>query len=182
MLEDNFNDTLNTNWKFWGEPRPTVRKGFGDSWLDLKAADKPNLAGITSLLQINNSPGIMIEFEAQLNPGYPNYPIYFDWDPNYFYRGPDNSEPTIVHLEIQRNLILLKTPAAKLSCQETMDGRERRMYKIIFTSADEVELLIDDNDEPLCKLEMGISPTLGRISFTGTGWITRILITNAVER
>jgi hypothetical protein len=179
MLEDDFNEALSTNWKTWGDPRPSIRKGFGDNWLDLKAADKPGQSGVTSRLELENSPGNSLELEAQLNSSYPQYPLLFDWDPIQFDRGPINTTPTIVHMEIQKSMTILQTPAANNSCQTPLDGTTKHIFVIKFTADKIVELYIDSSEDPACQLDMGIKPVPGRISFTGTGWLTRVLVTGS---
>ncbi len=176
ILEDQFDDTLSTNWKSWGDPRPALKKGFGDSWLDLKAADRPGDAGVTSKVEISNSPGIKIELEAQLNPSYPQYWMYFDWDPLQFVRGPENSEPTIVHLVVQKNQVLLQSPAANNSCSVVLDGATKHVYTLIFRTEKIVELIVDGNPQPGCAIDMGVIPVPGRITFSGNGWVTRIKV------
>jgi hypothetical protein len=179
LLEDEFTENLNANWLAWGDPRPNLRKGFGDSWLDLKAADKPSEAGTTSRLEIENGPGVRIEFEAQLNPGFPQYPLIFDWDPIQFDRGPINTTPTVVHFEIRKSMAILQAPAASNICQADVDGTVKHNYTIAFSADKIVELYIDEDQTPLCHLDMGIKSVPGRISFTGNGWVTRILVTNS---
>jgi hypothetical protein len=178
LLEDDFSDALNINWKAWGEPRPTIRTGFGDSWLDLKAADKPGQSGVTARIELANSPGSTVEFEAQLNSGYPQFPILFDWDPFQFIRGPENTEPTIVHFELRRNLAVLQAPAANNTCQTPLDGLKKHIYRIRFADEKLVELYVDSSEQPLCQIDMGVKPVPGNVSFSGTGWITRILVTS----
>jgi len=179
LLTDEFSDALNVHWKTWGEPRPTLRKGFGDSWLELKAADEPTQAGVTCRTEIDNAPGTAIEFLAQLTPGYPQYWLHLDWDPLQFDRGPENISPTIVHLEVQKNLVLVQAPAANHSCRVELDGTIQHRYILKFISDKIVELYIDEAIQPLCSVDMGIKPVPGRISFSGNGWVTRILVTGA---
>lgn len=179
IIEDEFDTALNEQWVAWGNPRPTIRSGFGDSWLDLKAADNPSQAGVTARKEVPNSIGTEIEFEAQLNSGYPLYPVLFDWDPIQFDRGPDNSLPTVLHLEIQKARVVLQAPAANNSCQSPLDGTKKHIYLIKFLSEKNAALYLDDGASPVCELEIGIKPISGRISFTGTGWITRIKVSGA---
>ncbi len=177
LLEDEFSETLSTYWKAWGEPRPTLRQGFGDSWLELKAADKPTQAGVTCRTEVSNAPGTMIEFLAQLTPGYPQYRLYLDWDPLQYDRGPNNTSSTIIHLEVQKNLVLVQAPAANHSCQVDLDGTIQHRYILRFITDKIVELYVDEGIQPRCSVDMGIKPVPGRISFTGNGWVTRILVT-----
>ena len=179
IFEDDFDEALNVNWLAWGNPRPTIRNGFGDNWLELKAADVPSAAGVTSRVEIANSEDTTIEFAAQLNPGFPNYPLFFDWDPIQIQRGPQNPDPTVVHLEIRKNLILMQAPAANNSCPLNMDGTKHHDYFIKFLAEKIVELYIDSSEQPLCKLNMGIIPVSGKISFTGSGWVTLVHVIGA---
>ena len=124
LLNDYFNDPLNINWKAWGSPRPILRSGPGDNWLELTATEKPETAGVTTRMEIANSPGNVIEFEGQLNPNYANFPLFFDWDPLQFDRGPENTTPTVLHLAIQNNRIVLQAPAANNTCQKEFKGAQ----------------------------------------------------------
>ena len=57
LLNDYFNDPLNINWKAWGSPRPILRSGPGDNWLELTATEKPETAGVTTRMEIASAPG-----------------------------------------------------------------------------------------------------------------------------
>ena len=179
LLNDDFNGPLNVNWKSWGSPRPIIRKGPGDSWVELTATDKPETAGVTSRAQIANVPGNVIEFEGQLNPNYANFPLIFDWDPLQFDRGPENTTLTVLHLSVQSTRIVFMAPAANNTCQKEFDGTKQHRYTLKFIADKKVELYIDGIDTPLCQLDLGIMAIPGRLSFTGTGWITRILVTGS---
>lgn len=178
LIEDEFSESLATHWRAWGNPLPTLRKGFGDSWLDLKAVEEPGGAGVTSRVEIENSPGVRIAFDAQLNPGYPQFPLLLDWDPLQFDRGPANTTPTIVHFELRRSTVSLQAPAANNNCQVDLDGTVQHTFLIQFSEEKLVSLYIDDSPQPLCQLDMGIIPVPGKLSFTGNGWVTRILVTS----
>ena len=179
LLNDDFNGPLNVNWKNWGSPRPIIRSGPGDSWVELTATDKPEVAGVTSRAQIASVPGNVIEFEGQLNPNYANFPLIFDWDPLQFDRGPENTTLTVLHLSIQSTRIVFMAPAANNTCQKEFDGTKQHRYTLKFIADKKVELYIDGIDTPLCQLDLGIMAIPGRLSFTGTGWITRILVTGS---
>ncbi len=181
LLDDSFGGTLNTNWEVWGEPRPIIRTGFNDLWLDLKAADKLGRAGVTSRIEIPNIQGVSIEFDAQLNSTYPQFPILFDWDPSYFKRGTENTEPTILHMEIRQGQIILLAPAAQDSCLYPSDGRKKHTYRLSFTETDKIRLTIDSHDPAVCDLEYGFESTVGRISFTGNGWISRVQVSAPIN-
>jgi hypothetical protein len=179
LLNDYFNDPLNLNWKAWGSPRPILRSGPGDNWLELTATEKPETAGVTTRMEIASTPGNVIEFEGQLNPNYANFPLYFDWDPLQFDRGPENTTPTVLHLEILNNRIILKAPAANNTCQKGFEGAKQHRYLLKFTGEKLVELYIDGNEQAICQLDTGIKAIPGRISFSGTGWVSHVLITGS---
>ena len=179
LLADDFNGPLNVNWKSWGSPRPIIRSGPGDNWLELTATDKPETAGVTSRAQISNAAGNVIEFEGQLNPNYANFPLLLDWDPLQFDRGPENTTLTVMHLSIQSTRVVLSAPAANNSCQKEFDGTKQHSYVLKFIAEKTVELYIDGIEPALCQLDLGIMAIPGRISFTGTGWVTRIIVTGS---
>jgi hypothetical protein len=179
LLQDDFNDPLNIKWKAWGNPRPVIRSGPGDNWMELTATEKPETAGVTARASIANSPGNVIEFVGLVNPNYTNFPLFFDWDPLQFDRGPENTSLTVLHLKIQSTRIVFQAPAANNTCQKEFDGAKQHTITIKFIGEKKVELYIDGNEQAICQLDMGIKAVSGRISFTGTGWVTRILVTGS---
>jgi hypothetical protein len=179
LLNDYFNDPLNLNWKAWGSPRPILRSGPGDNWLELTATEKPETAGVTTRMEIASTPGNVIEFEGQLNPNYANFPLYFDWDPLQFDRGPENTTPTVLHMEILNNRIILQAPAANNTCQKGFEGAKQHRYMLKFSGEKLVELYIDGNEQAICQLDTGIKAIPGRISFSGTGWVSHVLVTSS---
>lgn len=179
LLNDNFNDPLNVNWKAWGSPRPVIRSGPGDNWLELTATEKPETAGVTSRAEIASAPGNVIQFEGQLNPNYANFPLFFDWDPIQYDRGPENTNLTVLHLAIQSSRIVLQAPAANNTCQKEFEGAKQHSYILKFVAEKKVALFIDGSDKAICELDMGVMAVPGRISFTGTGWVTHILVTGS---
>jgi len=182
LLRDDFSGSLGENWKTWGNPRPSIQSGPDKKWLNLTATEKPGSAGVTSRLEIENAPGVRGEFSAQLNPIYPQYPLILDWDPYTFDRGPDNSAATIIRFELQKSGAVFQTPVSKKRCKTDLDGLVMHRFTISFTINDAVELFIDDSQVPACTLEMGFKPSSGRISFTGTGWVTQIVFTSSKTR
>jgi hypothetical protein len=179
LLVDDFNGPLNVNWKSWGSPRPIIRSGPGDNWLELTATDKPDTSGVTSRAQIPSAAGNVIEFQGQLNPNYANFPLLLDWDPLQFDRGPENTTLTVMHLSIQSTRVVLSAPAANNSCQKESDGTKQHSYVLKFIAEKKVELYIDGIEPALCQLDLGIMAIPGRITFTGTGWVTRIIVTGS---
>ncbi len=177
LLNDYFTDPLNVNWKAWGSPRPILRSGPGDNWLDLTATEKPETAGVTTRMEIATASGNMIEFEGQLNPNYANFPLLFDWDPLQYDRGPENTNPSVLHLEILNNRIVLQATAANNTCQKEFAGAKQHRYVLKFVGEKQVELYIDGNDQAICQLDLGIKAIPGRISFSGTGWVSHVLVT-----
>ena len=179
LLNDYFNDPLNINWKAWGNPRPILRSGPGDNWLELTAIEKPEIAGVTTRMEVASAAGNVIEFEGQLNPNYANFPLFFDWDPLQFDRGPENTNPTVLHMEILNKRIVLQTPAANNTCQKDFEGAKQHRFLLKFAGEKQVELYIDGNDQAICQLDMGIKAIPGRISFSGTGWVSHVLVTGS---
>ena len=121
----------------------------------------------------------MVEFEGQLNPNYANFPLFFDWDPLQFDRGPENTTLTVLHLAIQKNRIVLQAPAANNTCQKEFEGAKQHRYVLKFVGDKQVALYIDDSEQAMCQLDLGIMAIPGRISFTGTGWVSHVLVTGS---
>ena len=179
LLNDYFNGPLNVNWKAWGNPRPILRSGPGDNWLDLTATEHPEMAGVTTRMEIANAPGNVFEFEGQLNPNYVNFPLFFDWDPLQYDRGPENPNPGVLHLAIQNKQIVLQASAANNNCQKEFEGAKQHRYILKFVGDKQLALYIDGSDQPICQLDLGIKAIPGRISFSGTGWVSHILVTGS---
>jgi hypothetical protein len=179
LLNEYFTGPLNVNWKAWGSPRPIISSGPGNNWLELTATEKPEMAGVTTRMEIANAPGNVIMFEGQLNPNYANFPLIFDWDPLQFDRGPDNTTLTVLHLEIQNARIVLQAPAANNTCQKGFEGAKQHSYILKFVADKQVELYIDGNNQALCALDLGVKAIPGRITFTGTGWVSHVLVTGS---
>jgi len=182
ILDDEFSENLSENWRTWGNPLPTLKKGFGDSWLDLKAVDKPAEAGTTTRKEITLAPGISIIMEAQLNPTYPQSPLLIDWDPYQFIRGPANSAPTQLHLEIKKNRIEMLAPVTNGKCEIELDGTIKHIFSLVVTDEHTMELSVDEDRQSLCQLDLGVTLGLGRLSFSGNGWVTRIHIADSHSR
>jgi len=182
ILDDEFSETLSENWRAWGNPLPTLKKGFGDSWLDLKAVDNPAEAGATTRKEITLAPGIWIVVEAQLNPTYPQSPLMIDWDPFQFIRGPANSTPTQLHLELKKNRIQLLAPVTNEKCEIELDGTIKHIFSLFFADEQTMELSIDEDLQSLCQLDLGVPLGPGRLSFSGNGWVTRIRVSDSQPR
>lgn len=179
ILEDEFSENLSENWRSWGNPFPTLRKGFGDSWLDLKAADKAGEAGTTTRKELSLAPGVWLVWEAQLNPTYPQFSLFLDWDPAGFMRGPSNSAPTQLRYELQKSRVLLLAPVTNAKCDIALDGTTKHTFALFLVDEQKVDFFIDDLHQSLCQLDLGVTPGLGRISFSGNGWVTRIRVSDS---
>jgi hypothetical protein len=178
ILEDDFSGDLNTLWAIWGKPRPKIDSGPGDSWLDLAAPDDPRAAGVTTKALVPNEPGVEIAFTAQLNPLYSQHMMVIDWDKIPFERVPESKEPGDIHLEIRNNKLILRTPLTRDLCQLDWLGVASHTYRLKIVEGPGVELYVDEETLPLCKMaSIGQTPTRGRVSISGVGWVTYIIIT-----
>jgi hypothetical protein len=179
IFEDDFSGTLNAYWRAWGDPRPKINTGPGDSWLDLTAAEDFGSGGVTSRTEVPSDPGVEILFRGQLNESYPQYELFFDWDPLQYDRGPANKDPGVIHFELRRNQLILLTPLTDEKCEVELDGTGTHTYRIRIFDGQSLELFIDaDETLPGCQItNIGLAPVPGTISFTGVGWITHVVVT-----
>jgi hypothetical protein len=183
LLFDDFTDSLAFNWNTWGNPRPLIKPGPQSSWLDLVAEDS-GAAGVTSKREkaIPNASGVVIEFGAQLNERFPQYVLMFDWDPMSYDRGPDNRDPGAIHLEIRRNKMQFSTPRTASGCESELAGTVSHTFTLRIVEGQGVDLYIDGDGLPVCRIaNMGQEVVAGRISFTGLGWVTRVLVTGPAK-
>ncbi len=178
LFDDPFDNGLRGYWRTWGSPRPTIDSGPGDSWLYLKDP-APGSGGVTTRPEfpVDNAPGAVYEFQAQLDPNYPQGMLIFDWDPPTYDRGPENRDPGLLRLEIQNARLALRGRLTKSVCTHEIDGKIMHTYTLRVLNEQAVTLTLDGQAEPLCRLDsMGLAPVPGSISFTGLGWITRVKI------
>ena len=175
IFEDDFSGALNAYWRAWGDPRPKISTGPGDNWLDLTAAEDYGSGGVTSQPEIVTAPGTEITFRGQLNESYPQYVMFFDWDPLHYRRGPDNQDPGVIHFELHRNRLVLFTPLTKANCEKELDGTTMYTYRMSIREGQSLDLYIDEELTPVCQIaDIGLAPVPGKISYTGVGWITEV--------
>lgn len=178
LLDDLFDNGLRGYWRTWGSPRPTIDSGPGDSWLYLKDP-APGSGGVTTRPEfpVDNAPGAVYEFQAQLDPNYPQGMLIFDWDPPTYDRGPENRDPGLLRLEIQNARLVLRGRLTKAVCAQEIDGKAMHTYTLQVLDGQAVDLTLDGQTQPLCHMDtMGLAPVPGSISFTGLGWVTRVKI------
>jgi hypothetical protein len=179
LFEDPFDGSLREHWVSWGEPRATIGSGFGDNWLYLKAID-PGQAGVTTRPEFffSNAPGVEIEFDAQMDEKYPQAALILDWDPTTFDRGPENREEGILRLEIRLKQIKLYGRATREVCEQAIASAASHTYLLRLTEGQGVALFLDGAEQPICQLaSMELPPELGKLSFSGLGWVSRVKVT-----
>jgi len=175
IFEDDFSGALNAHWRAWGDPRPKISTGPGDNWLDLTAAEDYGSGGVTSRPEIVTAPGTEIVFRGQLNESYPQYVMFFDWDPLHYRRGPDNQDPGVIHFELHRNRLEVFAPLTRGNCEKELDGTAVHTYQMSIREGQSLELYIDGEPTPACQIaDIGLAPVPGTISFTGVGWVTEV--------
>jgi len=183
LLVDDFEGPLSLNWNTWGNPRPHVKPGPQGSWLEL-VAEEVGAAGITSKRekQVPNAPGVVIEFEAQLDERFPQYVLIFDWDQMSYDRGPENRDPGAIHIDIRRDTMKFGTPMTAQGCERGLTGTVSHTFTLQIVEGQGVDLYLDGDGLPICRVtDMGQEVVPGRISFTGLGWVTRVLVTDQAK-
>jgi uncharacterized Zn finger protein (UPF0148 family) len=181
IFEDSFDGGINSNWKPWGKAQyyPSIKRGPEGGWLELIAYENSGSAGVTSKSEINSSAGTEIEFEAQLNPNYPQFPLIFDWDPLNNPRTINSESPGVVHFEINTDKLILKSLFNQQStCTRPINGARKRKYFIKFTENQGVLMSVEgDLVEPCSIPDIGQPSMKGRITFTGMGWVMYVRVT-----
>jgi hypothetical protein len=178
LFKDEFSSDLNALWSVWGEPRPKISKGPGDSWLDLAVSDLLGSDGVTSKQEVKNDSGVHITLQGQLNTTYPQFSLILDWDPIQVNRASGGQDAGIIHLEIHKDKAILKTPLTNSTCTVTLDGVEPHTYRLLIAGRG-VELSVDQEASLACgSKDMGLAPTAGKVSLTGVGWVTQIEVTH----
>jgi hypothetical protein len=145
VLEGDFSSGINTNWDVWGEPRPKISSGPGDSWLDLAVADTPGVAGVTSKQEFILDAGVEIVIEGELNKTFPRR-LIVDWDTVKAPRGPEivahgyhppgNFKGSMLCQRLTRN-----------SCEE-ISGAEAHIYRLRLLGDQGLELYLDQDIVP----------------------------------
>ncbi len=177
ILEDQFDSTLALNWRVWGSPRPIIEHGFGDNYLSLTATNTAD-AGVTSKIDFPLNAGVEMSFGAQLQPGYTQYTLIFNWDPPQFVREPGNNEPGILQVEISINEVVVRAALTNDRCEAPVRGSEAHDYLLRVLEEKSVALHVDESTEPVCTLtDIGLeAPITGRVTFRGMGLVTRVLV------
>jgi len=178
LLDDNFDIAINLNWEPWGLPRPAIIKAPTDNYLELRAEESGS-AGITAKMDISSTPGVIFEFDASMNKLTPRYRMIFDWDPvDTPRRGPETSKLGVIRFELQETKLTLKGSLIDEKCERDINGVDLHTFILKIVDGQGVELYVDEDTSPICRIEdMGREPTPGRISFSGLGWVTRVLVT-----
>jgi len=177
ILEEEFESILADNWSVWGKPHPLIERGFGDNYLSLTSTGSAE-AGVSSKAEFPIEPGLEIVFDAQLQPVYPQYALVFSWDPLQFVRTPGNNEPGVIQLEIYNEKVVLRTALTNGRCDAPVPGVNDHVYKILVREEYVVELYIDDEDQPVCKIEnFGLEASIpGRITFRDMGLVSSVFV------
>jgi hypothetical protein len=179
ILEDEFDAVLGTNWLVWGQPRPVIEQGFGDNYLSLKspiAAD----AGVTSKAEFALEPDVEMNFRAQLQPGYSQYPLIFSWDPKQHVREPGNNEPGVLQVEISLDKVMISSALTSEQCVASIRGVDVHDYLLRIVGDNAVDLYVDGEAQPVCALtDIGMqAPIVGRITFRWMGLVSSVMVTS----
>jgi uncharacterized Zn finger protein (UPF0148 family) len=183
LLSDGFDGSVEDfrkNWKIWqaefSGKLPQWKATLGV--VQLTADGDPGIAGMTSNVIIPNDPGVEITFNAQLYQKTSNQVLIFDWDPIDSPRGFLSVASGVIHLEITPKKLTFETPNGDIeSCESPVVGTEGHDYRIVI-SEQGVSLYVDTDTEPACpNKSMGVAPGQGRITFTGVGYLTSVLVT-----
>jgi hypothetical protein len=181
VFEDEFNGDLRDKWRIWGSPLPKIDEGFGDRYLYLIDEGTPGDAGVTTKLEIFNSPGTQIQFVAQLMSDRVDFALILDWHDARIRLG-SLLEDGVIHLEILNDNLILAAPITKESCDKPVVGFKQHTYRIRIVDRGGLPglaLFLDDQPEPVCQINsIGLGAIPGRITLSGVGsWVTSVRVT-----
>jgi hypothetical protein len=113
-----------------------------------------------------------------LQPGYSQYHLVFSWDPLQYERGPDNTEPGVIQLEIYEGIVALSTALTEERCEAIITGVEPHYYLIRILGIYEMALYLDGGTQPACMIyDIGIeAPIVGRITFRDMGLVSYVTV------
>jgi hypothetical protein len=121
---------------------------------------------------------VTIEFDAEMDEKYPRAVLILDWDPATFDRGPANSEPGFIRLEIQADQLKLSGRAIEETCEQPNAGTHGHTYLLQLTADQGVALYLDGGGLSVCQIAaMNLDPQPGKLSFSGLGWVSRVKVT-----
>jgi hypothetical protein len=127
---------------------------------------------------IPNTPGVVIEFDAEMDEKYPQAVLFLDWDSDAFERGPLNQEPGSIRLEIWADALKLYGRAIQQdACERLITGTDKHTYLLQLTEGQGVALYLDGAEQPLCQIDTTkVEPQPGTISLSGLGWVSRVKV------
>lgn len=169
VIDEDFGNTLETNWTVWGTPEPQIRSALG-YYLELEADSRA--AGITSNVVFPFSENTLIRFDASLSAADVDL-LSLDFDPQDVNRQP-NSAPGAVHLDLGNDRLRLIVSDAPL-CIKPLPDRE---YYTFTLKIEESGLsLWVDNDQLCPTTAFNLTLDQVRLSFSGRGRLDNILVT-----
>lgn len=180
LFQEDFNGdirNLKPNWEVWGNPRPKIASGFGDSYIEFGAVTFGNEdAGIYSKKLFLLNPGTAVEFAARLLEAYPKLPLVFDWAPGPLIIEPHYSKG-IIHIELTNESVVIETPLTNNRCQYKLNSQEAHTFRLVAREKQALDLYVDQATEPNCQImDMGLAPVEGRIYLSGTGRVSYIKV------
>jgi hypothetical protein len=175
FFEEDFTRGLD-NWEQWretGMPDPRI---IMDDFLQLNGLDYDKV-GITSKILVPLVPGMMFEFEAEVDDLEDRF-LYFDWYPGPTKR-PVNRLGTL-YLGINNVEVLLyySQDPNNMRCNLDLDGTVLRRYQIEFGPNWEVNLFVDDELQAECSGIFKPPEILeGHVTFSAWGRVDSFKIT-----
>ena len=176
VLKDDFEQGIDLaiNWRIWGEPEPRIESTLGLSFLHLEASE-PFGAGVTSKTVFSLTPGLQIQFEAELpRPGVVDQVLALDWDAAGDVR-QKNTGPGILRILIEKSqAILILAPNSK-QCAADVNGELAHTYSARILDDDLVAFEVDGG--LICQLPFSAGGSgEGRLSLSGMGLIDQVLV------
>jgi hypothetical protein len=177
ILEDNFEKgaELSANWRLWGDPEPLIESTLGLSYLRLDAS-APFGAGVTSKTVFLLTPGLQIQFEAELPRQSAIEPaLALDWDAAGDTRQP-NTSPGVLRILVQKSEAILMISSTNNQCAGDLNGEQAHTFVVRILEGALVAFEVDGG--LVCQLPFANSNSgEGRLSLSGQGLVDQILVT-----
>lgn len=173
-FQEDFAENWGLHWQVWGGIQPKLGSDRGDSYLSLNS----QTAGIASSMLVNLAPGNGFDFMARVLEAPSTSVLIVDWDAGEGFRQKP-AEKGAIHLEIRSNRVQLVAANGleDFRCELRLTAIEFHRYWIRVKEGLGFDLVVDGDESKKCSV-LGPFTVLdiGRVSFSGQGWLTSFLI------
>lgn len=173
IFQDDFTTQLTQNWETWGDPPPPAIEGAGRNRA-LKFDSALREGGVTTLESFSVSPVFEVTFDAALIELSPDHAIAFDWYEEA--NGVEPGQPGLIQIVINQEKAEMVILRSDPNCSSPIRDTNFHTYQIRFDSQSNATFLIDN--QQICTLtNQGFRIEVGKLTFSGRGWIDDVIIT-----